>query len=944
LDPDQILQTAQQFVEHQLYDRALGEYAKLLRENPGDTRVLLRVGDVQARAGNFKGAIQTYAAAGSHYTKQNAALKAIAVYNQVRELIHQHEPGLIDEYAHLTDRLANLYVELDLVNDALRTLDEEATRLRNAEREEDAVALYHKMTDVGPSIPLPHLRLAEGLYRVGKVDDALKSFYSATRLLLHGEQVEDALRVLERMLHIKPDPKHAKLAARLYLERGTEAEGMQALSRLQICFQADPTDLETLHMLSQAFELIGHQDRSLEVLKELAKLAHEQGDAKSFQYALAQLRERAPDDDQVLALLKLPPPDAGSSRASRPVSAPVSSGPGSASGLSIPPPKPGGRSIAPPKPATRPAPALQIVTSRPPPPSSRAPGASSGPPSVMPPAVIPQIELGPTSSAPPIPLRNPAAKANRSAPLPPPPTRAAVPPAPRPGAAPVPAHAATSIAPVTDRVTSPGDSLEGALGSLKDLDEVLENSRKAIADAQTFRSLSLYHKGIEVTQNALDYDPQSIELREMLRDLYTDVGDRDGAIDEMLTMADIYVEFERPDHSLAVIQNVLEEEPGHEAGLQMLQALLKQHPELAPAAESYLAASITRSAALGSAAPASGAPSSAARASSVPASAASSSAVPAAAVSSSGATYIPPPPPVASGSGKPSLAPPPPPRRSSLAPPGAAPKLSVEEALEEVEFFSSRGLLVEARRLLEAQLVTYPEHPLLLDNLGEVEQLMADSQAAPDVSARLGGPARPGDSLDHDLQLSLHELETVVRASQRPPAFGKALPDIDIDSLFDKFKTAVKEQVSDSDAATHYDLALAYKEMSLLDDAIEELELAGRDPAFECVCFATIGLIYAEQGIWEKASRAFSRGLSATKKTPELESALYYDLAHASEMLGQLDQGIYYFRQVLRRDQNFRDTRARVEQLRTRRLNTPSGRPRAPDEEVDRAFEDLLGD
>jgi hypothetical protein len=61
-------------------------------------------------------------------------------------------------------------------------------------------------------------------------------------------------------------------------------------------------------------------------------------------------------------------------------------------------------------------------------------------------------------------------------------------------------------------------------------------------------------------------------------------------------------------------------------------------------------------------------------------------------------------------------------------------------------------------------------------------------------------------------------------------------------------------------------------------------------------------------------------------------------------MLGQTDQSIYYFRQVLRRDQNYRDARDRVAELRTRRHRTASGRPRGADEDVDRAFEDILGD
>jgi tetratricopeptide (TPR) repeat protein len=177
-----------------------------------------------------------------------------------------------------------------------------------------------------------------------------------------------------------------------------------------------------------------------------------------------------------------------------------------------------------------------------------------------------------------------------------------------------------------------------------------------------------------------------------------------------------------------------------------------------------------------------------------------------------------------------------------------------------------------------------------------------------------------------------------------PPEPGRAQKPIDVDGLFERFKQSVKQQVPDSDNHTHYDLGIAYKDLNLLDDAIEELQLASREPALECKAQSTIGSIYAEQNMWEKASKAFAQALSSVRKSPEEETMLYYELGHAADAQGQSDQALYYFRQVLRRDQDFRDTRARVAELRTRRHRSASGRPRGADEDVERAFEDIIGD
>ncbi len=954
LDPHQILQTAQALTDQGHYQQALGQYAKLLELNPSDTKVLLRAGDVQARAEDYTGAIRTYDQAAALYAEQGAGLKAIAVYKQIRELIHQFVPAQVDEYSHVVERLTLLYGQLGLVNDALRTLDDEAARLRAAERDEEALEYYQRMTDLGPNVPLPHLRLAEGLFRVGRVDEALSSFNSATSLLLAAEQEEDALRVLERMLHIKPAPKQAKLAARLYLKRGTEAEGMQALSRLQICFQADPSNLETLGMLAQAFELIGHQDRSIEVHKEIARLAHEQGERAAWNDALEFLQRAAPEDEQVQALLDMPAPGGRSVKPEQPAQA-----------RSIPPPKPA-RSSGPPR--------LELVSSRPPPPSylgrprPAATNLGSSKPPPNPPSSRPQ-------HAPPPPSRSVAPPPRRRGPPPLPPGMSVAPPLESTASAP----AASSAPPTTRAVTSPPSSSEPAPvtgRTLKDYDDVIENSRRTLADARTYRNLSLFDKGIQLVRAALVDDPRSIELHEMLRDLCTDVGDRDGAIEQMLEMVDIYVEFERPDHGLSVLLNVLDEEPACEPAREMLRALLKAQPELRspatapyetdepaeapasahapagapPASDSFTAAPASWPSTDAPAHDTEEAAVASAPESAVPASTGAwqsdADAAPAPPISSiSVPSVVPPPPPGTASSSRAPAPPPPPPSSSSSAVP--TPKLSVEEALEEVEFFGSRGMLGEARRLLEAQLLAHPDHPLLLESLAEIKELLADSKApTDDPSAKLQRTTskRPGDSLDEDLQLSLAELEEAVRASQRPPGPGEKPSGVDVDDLFEKFKTSVKKQVAENDAATHHDLGLAYMEMGLLDDAIEEFEIASRDPDYECRAFISTGEIYSDQQMWDRAMDAYSRGLDASRKSAEEECQLFYAIGHASEQAGQLDQAIYNFRQVLRRNQAYRDAKHRVEKLSKTPQQTPSGRPRAPDEEIDRAFEEILGD
>jgi tetratricopeptide (TPR) repeat protein len=165
--------------------------------------------------------------------------------------------------------------------------------------------------------------------------------------------------------------------------------------------------------------------------------------------------------------------------------------------------------------------------------------------------------------------------------------------------------------------------------------------------------------------------------------------------------------------------------------------------------------------------------------------------------------------------------------------------------------------------------------------------------------------------------------------------------------VFAKFKAGVKAQISETDSATHYDLGLAYREMDLLPDAIEEFLLAGRDPKRECVCHSMIGMIHRAQGNVKGAIEAFVKGLHAQVKNPEQELSLYYELGDAHEATGSGSEALYYFRKVAHRAPKHNDPRGSVE-VRIRTVQALGHRPSreravGASDEFDAAFEAALG-
>ncbi|HMJ14421.1 MAG TPA: tetratricopeptide repeat protein, partial [Polyangiaceae bacterium] len=317
IDREKTLQSAQKYVDRKKYDRAIAEYQRIVQDDPTDARTLLKIGDLQARLQAYPDAIATYDRVGQYYATQGFALKAIAVYKQIRELIRKHAPQLADRYGHILPKLAEIYSQLGLTSDSLAAYDEVAARFQRNGRDREASEVFQKMIELDAGNPLPHLRFAEACCRLQKLDEAINSFWTAAELLLSLERGEDALKVIERILHFRPEPRFARAAAELYLRRGQREDGLQALAKLQVCFQADPKNLDTLTLLAQAFTMIGQEGKAIEVYKEMARIAREQGKRELFDQLLAHLYSIAPHDEQVRALQSLKPPPYESARPSQ---------------------------------------------------------------------------------------------------------------------------------------------------------------------------------------------------------------------------------------------------------------------------------------------------------------------------------------------------------------------------------------------------------------------------------------------------------------------------------------------------------------------------------------------------------------------------------------------------------------------------------------------------
>jgi tetratricopeptide (TPR) repeat protein len=912
LDREKILQAAQKHVDKKKFDKAIQEYQKIIQQDPNDARTLLKIGDLQARMEAYAEAIATYDRVGQFYSAQGFALKAIAVYKQIRELIKKHVPQLEDRYGHIVPKLAQIYTELGLTSDALAAYDEVATRLQRNGRDRDAIDVFRKMVALDSTNPLPHLRLAEACCRVQSVDEAIDSFWTAAELLIRLRRRDDALKVVERILHFRMESRYARVAAELYLERGGgQADGLQALAKLQLCFQADPKNLEVLDLLSRAFIAIGQAPKAIEVKKEMARLAEEQGRDDVFRDVLNYLQRVAPDDDQVRALARGPmsqrPP--GSTSYEEDVELIESSV----------------------HPAVRP---------------------ERGPPSVDVDVDDYDYDFDESpmsarslSSGPDVQVEEVDAD---------------------PGMRPFMGSMPDVV--VVDEGQQAAEEIRD-----EDSDDARAHARKAVIDAESFRGLRLYSKAIETLRIALEIDSRSIEIHEKLRDVLSEAGDRDGAIGEMVAIAAVYMERGENHLAEAELYLVLDAEPGHVAASEMLEELggfrdpSSRTIDYTPYTDEHLD-STTAEVDVPELIREPYDPEAPLPSYDLEEVSASSALPPDVELDESALEQVDDPfgrarmnSPLPSFPLRPTddldeffeaeseaysrgaLNPVSPKIPNDADVPMVALAEGIEDVLEEAEFFTSRGLVEDARSILIDALARSPNHPLLIERLREIDGGSTESG----THERTGVDEAPGDDRVFDIAASLDALDELEQStrSSRPPTSLRAVDEIDVDQVFAKFKEGVRAQVSESDSSTHYDLGVAYKEMALLPDAINEFSIAARDPKFECTCFAMIAMIHLEQGDVDKSAESYIRALGAQNKTIDQEMSLYYDLGTVYEMKSSNAEALYYFQKIARRDPGYRDVRERIDALAPASTGTkPTAGQRMiqSDDELEAAFDDLF--
>ncbi len=267
LNRNKVLNKAQKYVQQGKLAKAITEYERLVADDPNDVRTLLKMGDLYAKMGNVEAALETYRSVAEHYAKDGFFLKAVAVYKQMLKL----DPSSI----HIYTRLAELYHQLGLSNEAMKQYQIVAKHYETKGMKKDSLDIFKKMAELDPDNIASRVKLAELYAREGHSDQALKDFLNIAAELKEKGNKEDLIKVYEKIVKLDPENiDRVRDLATLYLD---VSEPKRALAKLQLCFKYDPKNEKTLALLAKSFDILQQPEKTKAVYMELLAVYEEKG-------------------------------------------------------------------------------------------------------------------------------------------------------------------------------------------------------------------------------------------------------------------------------------------------------------------------------------------------------------------------------------------------------------------------------------------------------------------------------------------------------------------------------------------------------------------------------------------------------------------------------------------------------------------------------------------
>jgi tetratricopeptide (TPR) repeat protein len=264
------LESAQKYAQKGSYDKALAEYDKLLKADPRDSNIRLKIGDLLLKKGDKAKALQTYTEVAEMFSRGGFDAKAVAIYKQILRT----EEDSLEARTHLGE----CFQRMGLTSDALREFQEAFKICQKKELKREAFDLLRRVASLDPSNIANRLNLADLFAREKMEDDARREYTSLLEEVRKQTSVDLLIRVAEQMRRAFPDSREALDA--LAWGRIQTGEHAEAAKLLKAALAKNPDDIPLRETLVAALEASGDEAGARKLWREIAELYKTRGDVE----------------------------------------------------------------------------------------------------------------------------------------------------------------------------------------------------------------------------------------------------------------------------------------------------------------------------------------------------------------------------------------------------------------------------------------------------------------------------------------------------------------------------------------------------------------------------------------------------------------------------------------------------------------------------------------
>ena len=243
IDKSKLLKSAEKFIASGKVSPAIDEYLKILKENPKDWPLMIQIGDLFLKINKTADAIQYFQKVADHYNADGFFLKAIAIYKRINKL----DPN----FTEVCMKLADLYLKQGLTMDAKTQLQAVAQHYMSKNQTRDAIQTLKKLIEIEPDNLRSRNELAKAYKNEGMLAEAIQEYLEISDELTRKNLLKESLAVLETAF--KLDSRNTAVLRKILAVYSEQNDVAKAMTLLEDALKTDPNNPHVLALLAESY-------------------------------------------------------------------------------------------------------------------------------------------------------------------------------------------------------------------------------------------------------------------------------------------------------------------------------------------------------------------------------------------------------------------------------------------------------------------------------------------------------------------------------------------------------------------------------------------------------------------------------------------------------------------------------------------------------------------